>query len=78
MMSRSVRWLAGKSTEAEAWEALFRYFNREHRNDDRGYQLGEKIAIKVNLTTCHSHDSSVDPGTREKISYLDKTGDSSP
>jgi hypothetical protein len=78
MMSRSVRRLTGKSTEAEAWEALFRYFNREHWNDDRGYQLGEKIAIKVNLTTCNAGASSVDPGTREKISYLDKTGDSSP
>ena len=78
MMSRSVRWLAGKSTEAEAWEALFRYFNREYRNDDRGYQLGEKIAIKVNLTTCNTGNGSVDTGTREKISYLDKTGDSSP
>ncbi len=28
MMLRVVRLLAGKQSEAEAWDALFRYFNR--------------------------------------------------
>jgi hypothetical protein len=77
MMSRAVRWLAGKPTEAEAWDALFRYFNREHGRGDRGYQPEEKIVIKVNLTTSNA-SFGADMGTRAKTSLLDKAGDTLP
>jgi hypothetical protein len=77
MMSLAIRWLAGRSTEAEAWDALFRYFNNGHGKGDSGYQPGEKIAIKVNLTTCNASNGS-NKGTREKTTYLDKAGDTSP
>jgi hypothetical protein len=53
MMSRAVRWLAGRSTEAEAWDALFRYTNLQKGAGDRGYQAGEKIVIKLNFTLCY-------------------------
>jgi hypothetical protein len=53
MMSRAVRWLAGRSTEAEAWDALFHYTNIQKGTGDRGYQAGEKIVIKINLTMCY-------------------------
>ncbi len=31
-----------------------------------GYQSGEKIAIKINLTTCNARSKEVDPATHEK------------
>jgi gluconolactonase len=49
MMSNAVRSLTGESTDAKAWEALFRYHNKAHGRGDVGYQSGEKIAIKANF-----------------------------
>lgn len=48
MMSRAIRNLTGIADEAEAWDAIFRYFNMTHDGNDVGYIPGEKIAIKVN------------------------------
>ena len=62
MMSRAVRSVGGGASDAAAWEAIFRYFNLNHGKGDRGYQPGEKVAIKINLTTCNgrSGTSTVD------------------
>lgn len=49
MMSKTVRWLAGRPTDALAWEVLFKHFNQSNGRGSVGYQVGEKIAIKVNL-----------------------------
>jgi hypothetical protein len=77
MMSSSIRGLAGRSTDQEAWDALFRHFNIEQGNGDNGYQPTEKIAIKINLTlNIASYDP--DKGTRERTAYLDMAGDTSP
>ena len=54
MMSKTVRWLTGETTDTVAWDALFRNFNKERYNSDRGYQSGEKIAIKVNMNSSSS------------------------
>ncbi len=48
MISDSVRALAGKKTDKQAWDALFRSFNQSHGGGDSGYRAGEKIAIKIN------------------------------
>src|SRR6202034_1139176 len=42
--------------DAQAWSAMFHYFNRTHGRGNTGYKAGEKIAIKANLnnTTDHS------------------------
>ena len=77
MMSRAVRWLAGKSTDAEAWEALFRYTNLQKGAGDRGYQVGEKIVIKINLTDCNAAWGA-DRETRDRTQHLDKAGDTNP
>jgi hypothetical protein len=69
MLSKAIRSVGGGSTDAEAWDALFRYFNQTHARGSRGYQAGEKIAIKINLTTCNARSgtSTVDiHGTYEK------------
>ncbi len=52
MMGDAVRWLAGTATETQAWDALFRQFNITHHQQDRGYQSGERITVKINLVGC--------------------------
>ncbi len=48
MMSRAIRNLTGIADQAEAWDAIFRYFNLTNHNTDVGYTSGDKIAIKIN------------------------------
>lgn len=48
MMSRALRELTGARTDAQAWDKLFRYFNKARGKGDRGYQPGEKLAVKPN------------------------------
>jgi hypothetical protein len=67
MMSRAVRWLAEESTDAEAWDALFRYTNLEKGAGDRGYLAGEKVVIKLNLTLCYVSGMS-NPSDRSMLS----------
>jgi hypothetical protein len=50
MVSETIMKLAGKETEEEAWDALFRSFNKAKGRGDRGYSAGEKIMIKANCT----------------------------
>jgi uncharacterized protein (DUF362 family) len=52
MMSRAVRELTGESSDAAAWDKLFRYINGKRGKGDVGYAAGEKIAIKVNFVGC--------------------------
>ncbi len=49
MFSRSLRTLTGKESDAAAWDTLFAYFNLKHGKGNVGYQVGEKIAVKINL-----------------------------
>jgi len=52
MLSNGIKELTDGKNNEDAWDILFRYFNQAHGNGDIGYQLGEKIAIKVNLNNC--------------------------
>jgi hypothetical protein len=58
MVSRAIRGLAGESSDAAAWDALFRSFNRSRSKGDVGYTAGEKIAIKINNTMCYNANTS--------------------
>jgi uncharacterized protein (DUF362 family) len=49
MLSETLQLLTGAKTDAEAWDALFRHYNRAHGRGDVGYKPGEKLAIKVNM-----------------------------
>jgi hypothetical protein len=72
MLSKSLQALTGKRSDAAAWQAIFRYFNKTHSGTERGYKAGEKIAIKVNLVGCiASRGGSVDPGSYEMTRDLD-------
>lgn len=50
MIKNSINSLTGKSNLRESWNELFKYFNIEHGKGANGYQDGEKIFIKLNLT----------------------------
>jgi gluconolactonase len=49
MMSKAIRELTGKASEAEAWDAIFKYHNRKRGKGSLGYKTGEKIVIKANF-----------------------------
>lgn len=78
MMSQAIRGVAGASSDAAAWEAIFRYFNVARGRPDGGYQAGEKIAIKINLTTCNASSGDVDPDTYAKKASIANGIDNSP
>jgi hypothetical protein len=80
MFSQAIQRLAGEPTDAAAWASLFHHFNQTHGQGARGYLPGEKIAVKINLTTCNarSGSSTVDPATGEKRASIMNTIDNSP
>lgn len=74
MFGQAIRNLAGQASDAAAWEALFTHFNQNQGRGRRGYRAGEKIAIKINLTTCNG----ASPSTYEKPQRLRNNIDNSP
>jgi hypothetical protein len=78
MVSQAVRSVAGADTDSAAWQALFKHFNKERGRGERGYQHGEKIAIKINLTACNARGPAVDLVTYEKKREVMNTIDNSP
>lgn len=51
MLSNGIKSIAGKETLLDSWDAIFKYFNEKHGKGTVGYSSGEKIIIKINLTT---------------------------
>ncbi len=78
MMSQAIRSIAGKYREEDAWDAIFRYFNQTHGKGDIGYQGGEKVAIKINLTTCAARNNTVNTETYDKKASVQNNIDNSP
>jgi len=66
MLSQAIRGYTGHTTDQDAWDAIFRYFNRS----DTGYTSGERIVIKINLTTSNAQGSMAD----EQYNQLEKSG----
>jgi len=79
MVSQAVQSLAGKDSDEKAWDAIFSSFNESRGRGNRGYKRNEKIAIKINLTTCNFNAEfwNVDSSTYEKMDNLDAS-DTSP
>jgi len=78
MMSQAVRNVAGESSDATAWDTIFKHFNEGRGKGRRGYQAGEKIAIKINLTACNARSPEVDPVTYQKKASVMNSIDNSP
>ena len=69
MLSRGIRSLAGRSSVGESWDVLFHDFNASRQRGDMGYQAGQKIFIKLNLTT--SCCGGMGPSSTTKTTWLD-------
>ena len=70
MLLRAVCELTGQSKPADAWDKLFRHFNKA-RGKDAGYSPGEKIAIKPNWVGMIWREGNVDPQTYRLIRRQD-------
>lgn len=60
MVVDGVKKLSGKTNLSEAWDAMFRSFNRKKNKEERGYRQGEKIFIKINQGTANAKLRSED------------------
>jgi hypothetical protein len=49
MLIKGLRSLSGAGSPSEAWDRLFRDFNKSHGRGDRGYKADESIVIKINI-----------------------------
>ncbi len=58
MLSKAIQSVGGGTSDAAAWDAIFKYFNQNHGKGARSYQAGEKIVIKINLTTCNARSGN--------------------
>ena len=75
MVSDALHALTGTNSDSAAWVALFKYFNKQRWGlDNTGYTAGEKIAIKINLSSAHDMNN---PNNMDKGTELDMT-DTSP
>ncbi|MCX8038863.1 MAG: DUF362 domain-containing protein, partial [Candidatus Sumerlaeia bacterium] len=59
MFRQSLRTLCGAKTDADAWAALFRHYNRTHGRGDVGYKSGERVAVKVNMNCSSRHENAI-------------------
>ena len=66
MMAQGLQELTGQPTVSGAWNAVFTHFNVAHHGQTNGYLSGQKIMIKVNLTTAYrgSCYTTLTPGRR--------------
>jgi uncharacterized protein (DUF362 family) len=55
MLENVLKSLTGKGTEATAWDALFKNFNKEKKKFTSGYTINQKIAVKINQNNTRSH-----------------------
>ena len=75
MLSDAICSLTGTVSDSLAWDAIFRYYNVTHGIGNTGYSPGQKIAIKVNLTT--GYLANIDTSTYRKDT-LNETMDIAP
>lgn len=69
MLSKGLQMLTGANSDKEAWDAIFRYYNRTHGRGDVGYTPGEKIVIKINLNGLANSFSARNINTSPQICY---------
>jgi len=69
MLTLGIKEIAGKESAIEAWDALFKYFNKNNGKGETGYNTGEKFAIKINLTNscCHATGSATMDATPQVV-----------
>jgi len=56
MVSSALRGLTGQASDAQAWDALFRHFNKTHGSGETGYRRPEKVVVKLNMNQERGQD----------------------
>lgn len=69
MFSDVLKSLSGKDSGIKAWDALFRSFNKERRNEDVGYKTNQKIAVKINQNNTTSHADTTGLNASPQLVY---------
>ena len=72
MLSASIQNLSGTSTDTDAWEAIFRYYNNTHGRGDVGYTAGEKIVIKINMNAVNYSVQGINTSPHLSYALLDQ------
>jgi hypothetical protein len=62
MISKAIQGLTGRSSDSQAWDALFEDFNKSKGFGEVGYRKPEKIAIKLNMNQDRRADWTPDIG----------------
>lgn len=73
MYDKSVCALVGADTPVKAWKKVFSYYNKNNNRGNRGYKVGEKIAIKINLNNTYKTndtDNDIDQSPQATIALL--------
>jgi len=70
MMAKAIKGLAGQSSEANAWQAIFQHFNQTRGKGTIPYQAGEKISIKPNLVTAWRSYPDIVDASGNQTHYL--------
>ncbi|MCF7803091.1 MAG: DUF362 domain-containing protein [Candidatus Marinimicrobia bacterium] len=60
MLSQTLQSVSGEETDTAAWEAIFRYHNETRGKGAVDYQPGEKIFIKINVTSSWAQNINED------------------
>jgi hypothetical protein len=64
MLSQAIQSLTGKTSDSEAWDAIFKFHNNTRGKGEVGYQPGEKVFIKMNATSAWSGNYNDDDLTK--------------
>ena len=58
MVATSILHVIDTKSQKKAWDAIFRYFNKQKRKSDKGYVNTETIFIKINQCSANSNTNS--------------------
>jgi len=74
MLAASLRSLTGTTTNAAAWQAIFRHYNEKSRGlNQRDYQPGEIVALKINLNNSEAEreaDNKIDAAPQTVLAMV--------
>jgi hypothetical protein len=69
MFENVLKSLTGKATEAMAWDALFKNFNKEKKKITTGYTINQKIAVKINQNNTLRHADTTGLNATPQLVY---------
>ncbi len=73
MLAKGVKYLTNQTSVHDSWDALFKYFNQNHGKGETGYTAGEKICVKINLTTSSYGGFKNNTEKQSRLNQMDAT-----